>query len=462
MYLLNRFTRIAAEVSLPIPQAKRDIRLRLYAKLLVLDSIVIGGVFLTVAALLGPEWMALDKINLMAMVIPIYIGIAIKGNAYSLHALQKPFAAAVHAVLNLFFAMLVIQCVLYFAHVSDAISRLSFGTALIVSAMLLAGLRRPFARYALLRTGGQLTDDLIVADGVAISLTGDGQLADADLHNLRPDLKDPQMLNRLGRWMRSFDRVVIACPPDRRPAWAIVLQGAAVQGEIMLIDECNSGAIGLGRCLGHDTHIVSKGPLSMSSRVQKRAFDLIVTVPAIIALSPLLAIVAIAIKLESRGPVLFLQERVGLGNRLFKIAKFRSMRVEQTDSAGSRSASRDDDRITRVGRVIRKTSIDELPQLFNVLIGDMSIVGPRPHALGSKAATKLFWEVSQEYWRRHALKPGMTGLAQIRGFRGATDREEDLQNRLTADLEYLKDWSLLGELAIILQTFRVLVHRNAF
>lgn len=429
---------------------------------MILDCVIIGGVFLSVAQLFGQEWMALDKINVMAMVIPIYVGIAVNGNAYSLQSLKRPVPAAAQAVLNLLLAMLAIQCVLYFAHVSDAISRFSFGLAIMVSAMMLALLRRPFSRYALRRTGGQLTDDLIVADGVLIGEAHDGHMVDAALHSLHPDLNDPQMLNRLGRWMRSFDRVVIACPAERRHAWSIVLQGAAVQGELLLTDAHQSGAIGLGRCLGHDTHIVSKGPLSMASRIQKRAFDLALTVPAIILLGPLLILVAIAIKLESRGPVLFLQERIGLGNRLFKIAKFRSMRIELADSAGSRSASRDDDRITRVGRFIRKTSIDELPQLFNVLMGDMSIVGPRPHALGSKAASKLFWEVSHHYWRRHALKPGMTGLAQIRGFRGATDREEDLENRLMADLEYLKDWSLMGEIMIILQTFRVLVHRNAF
>ncbi|WP_311268805.1 sugar transferase, partial [Sphingobium sp. WCS2017Hpa-17] len=311
---------MAAEVALPIPQAKRDVRLRLYIKLLVLDCIIIGAVFLAVGDLFGPEWMALDKINLMAMVIPIYVGIAIKGNAYSLQALAKPFPAAAQAILNMMFAMLAIQCVLYFAHVSDEISRFSFAVALIVSALLLAALRRPFARYAMRRTGGKLTDDLILADGVIIGEETGSFLANAELHNLRPDLHDPQMLNRLGRWLRSFDRVVIACLPERRHAWAIVLQGAAVQGEIMLTDARESGAIGLGQCMGHDTHVVSRGPLSMSSRVQKRAFDLAITVPAIIALGPLLVLVAIAIKLESRGPVLFLQERVGLGNRLFKIA----------------------------------------------------------------------------------------------------------------------------------------------
>src|SRR3546814_17444795 len=112
------------------------------------------------------------------------------------------------------------------------------------------------------------------------------------------------------------------------------------------------------------------------------------------------------------------------------------MRVEATDANGARSGSRDDDRITRVGKFIRATSIDELPQLINVLSGEMSLVGPRPHALGSTAGNELFWRVDRQYWHRHALKPGITGLAQIRGFRGATNTKRDIVNRLGDDLAY--------------------------
>lgn len=137
------------------------------------------------------------------------------------------------------------------------------------------------------------------------------------------------------------------------------------------------------------------------------------------------------------------------------------MRSEQSDHAGRQFASRDDDRITRVGRFLRRTSIDELPQLLNVLEGDMSLVGPRPHALGSLAGDKLFWQVDHRYWLRDALKPGITGLAQVRGFRGATDCEEDLEQRLAADLEYLRDWSLWREIHILASTALVVTHRNA-
>jgi lipopolysaccharide/colanic/teichoic acid biosynthesis glycosyltransferase len=147
---------------------------------------------------------------------------------------------------------------------------------------------------------------------------------------------------------------------------------------------------------------------------------------------------------------------------MFKMMKFRSMRSEASDGGGTRSTGRSDDRITAVGRFIRRTSIDELPQLFNVLWGHMSIVGPRPHALGSRAEDLLFWEIDRRYWHRHAAKPGLTGLAQVRGFRGATNHRDDLTNRLDADLEYLNNWSLWKDIKIAIMTLKVVVHNNAY
>ncbi|RYF09251.1 MAG: sugar transferase, partial [Oxalobacteraceae bacterium] len=213
---------------------------------------------------------------------------------------------------------------------------------------------------------------------------------------------------------------------------------------------------------GRSTLVVAAGPLSARNRMIKRAFDLVVAVPALVFALPLLILVAAAIKADSSGPVFFKQKRVGRGNALFEVFKFRSMRVDASDAVGSVSATRSDDRVTRVGRIIRATSVDELPQLLNVLFGSMSIVGPRPHALGSLAGQQLFWEVDERYWHRHTLKPGITGLAQVRGFRGATHDQNDLTQRLQADLEYILGWSILRDFAIFLSTARVIVHRNAF
>ena len=210
------------------------------------------------------------------------------------------------------------------------------------------------------------------------------------------------------------------------------------------------------------TLVVSAGPLSGQQRALKRALDLAVTIPILILILPVLIGTIIAIRLDSKGPVLFRQTRVGYGNKLFDVYKFRSMTVETSDPLGTQSTSRDDVRITQVGRFIRRTSLDELPQLFNVLNGSMSLVGPRPHALGSLAGQVLFWEVDDRYSHRHALKPGITGLAQIRGFRGSTDHVDDLSRRLQADLEYIAGWSIWRDLLIILKTMRVMVHHNAY
>ena len=200
----------------------------------------------------------------------------------------------------------------------------------------------------------------------------------------------------------------------------------------------------------------------MASRLQKRVFDLIAALAGIMVLSPLLLAAAILIKLEDGGPIFFRQVRVGRANRQFRIFKLRTMSVALSDPGGIVSTSREDGRVTRIGRLLRRTSLDELPQLFNVVLGDMSIVGPRPHALGSLAGEELFWEADENYWIRHALKPGITGLAQVRGFRGATETSEALRQRVRCDLEYLMNWSLTYDVLIILRTLRVVVHENAF
>ena len=173
-------------------------------------------------------------------------------------------------------------------------------------------------------------------------------------------------------------------------------------------------------------------------------------------------LIAVAIKLDSKGPVFYKQVRLGKDRQPFTIWKFRTMRADQADHDGAVSTLRDDHRITRLGRFLRRTSLDELPQFFNVIAGQMSIVGPRPHAAASRADELLFWDIDQRYWHRHSVKPGITGLAQVRGLRGTTVKRDDLEQRLYADLEYSANWSLLSDIRIVLQTFTVLLHRNAY
>jgi Undecaprenyl-phosphate glucose phosphotransferase len=194
-------------------------------------------------------------------------------------------------------------------------------------------------------------------------------------------------------------------------------------------------------------------PLADWNIVLKWLFDKIVGTILIVLVSPILLAAAIAVKLDSKGPILFRQKRYGFNNELIEVLKFRSMYVDQSDASASRLVTRGDPRVTRVGRVLRRTSIDELPQFFNVVFrGDLSLVGPRPHALQAKAENRLYDQVVDGYFARHRVKPGITGWAQINGWRGETDTQEKLQRRVEHDLHYIENWSVLLDLYIVAAT----------
>jgi Undecaprenyl-phosphate glucose phosphotransferase len=205
-------------------------------------------------------------------------------------------------------------------------------------------------------------------------------------------------------------------------------------------------------------------PIADWDVVMKWLFDKIVGTIALICALPMMAIVALAIKLDSRGPVFFKQKRYGFNNELIEIWKFRSMYVDQADAAATKLVSKGDSRVTRVGRFIRKTSLDELPQLFNaVFTGNLSLVGPRPHALQAKAENRLYDEAVDGYFARHRVKPGLTGWAQIHGWRGETNSQEKIQRRVEHDLYYIENWSILLDLYILAQTpFALIRTENAY
>jgi Undecaprenyl-phosphate glucose phosphotransferase len=193
-------------------------------------------------------------------------------------------------------------------------------------------------------------------------------------------------------------------------------------------------------------------PISDWNLVFKWVFDKVVAVVALVLLSPVMIATAIAIRLESKGPVFFVQKRHGFNNQFVGVYKFRSMYADQADFAAAKQVTRDDPRVTRVGRFIRKTSIDELPQLFNVLKGDLSIVGPRPHAIAAKSENILYYEAVEGYFARHRVKPGMTGWAQVHGWRGETDTVDKIEQRVNHDLYYIENWSILLDLYIVFMT----------
>lgn len=208
---------------------------------------------------------------------------------------------------------------------------------------------------------------------------------------------------------------------------------------------------------------VQDRPIADWDGVLKWGFDKIVASLILIAALPVMLLVALAIKLDSRGPFFFKQKRYGFNNELIGVYKFRSMYTDQSDQNASKLVTRDDPRVTPIGRFIRKTSLDELPQLFNVLKGELSLVGPRPHAVQAKAADALYDQVVDSYFARHRVKPGITGWAQINGWRGETDTKDKIERRVEHDLYYIENWSVWFDLYIVVKTpFSLLKTGNAY
>jgi Undecaprenyl-phosphate glucose phosphotransferase len=206
---------------------------------------------------------------------------------------------------------------------------------------------------------------------------------------------------------------------------------------------------------------VFEAPITDWDLVMKWLFDHVVGAIILLLVSPLMALVALAVKLDSPGPALFRQKRFGFNNERIDVFKFRSLYHDQADPLAVKVVTRNDSRVTRVGRFIRKTSLDELPQLFNVVFdSNLSLVGPRPHAVQGKLQSRLFDEAVDGYFARHRVKPGMTGWAQINGWRGEVDSEEKIQKRVEFDLTYIENWSVLFDLYILLKTPLALMTKN--
>ena len=203
-------------------------------------------------------------------------------------------------------------------------------------------------------------------------------------------------------------------------------------------------------------------PISGWGAVIKTAEDYALALLALAVAAVPMALIALAVRLDSRGPVLFRQRRTGFNNQPFYVLKFRTMYHEASDYTVAKQVSLGDKRVTRVGAILRRTSLDELPQLFNILRGDMSFIGPRPHAPGTRAGGRPFEEVAARYAARHRVKPGLTGLAQVRGWRGPTETEDKLLRRVESDLEYIETWSPWLDFTILVRTLLAVARmRNA-
>lgn len=206
-----------------------------------------------------------------------------------------------------------------------------------------------------------------------------------------------------------------------------------------------------------------KRPLGGAQAFAKRCFDLVFASLLLVMFSPLMALVALLVRLDSPGPVFFQQSRHGYNNRPITVFKFRTMYVEASDTSGVRSVRRGDNRVTRVGRFLRRSSLDELPQFVNVLRGELSLVGPRPHAVAARTGDIIYHAVAESYSARHKVKPGVTGWAQINGWRGELNCDEKIKARVEHDLYYIENWSLWLDLKILILTpWALVTTKNAY
>ena len=445
--------------SIGLPNKQRR-RIGLYVIIAALDGLAVGLAFAFASLLQFGDPVGWQSSRLTGIIVPLFLAMAINQRAYNVEALIEPAKGAMRSVLALILGTAIALLVLQQLGILKVFNGwiVAYGVGFAVPLLMLSRTAMRFVSAWALQN--RPVSELVIADGVAVKSPGHRLVVNASRLGISADLSNPLMLDRVGQLLKNVDRVTIACLPEREENWTMVLRGAGVSGEVRTAGSTAPFSKEPIDIFG-ERYAVFRTP-TLQEIALKRLMDLAITLPMTLFFAPLLIAIAVAIRFDSPGPVLFVQERIGRGNRIFRMYKFRSMHAEQSDASGDVSASRDDDRITRVGRWLRATSMDELPQLFNVLLGSMSLVGPRPHALGSTASEKLFWDIDRRYWLRHACAPGLTGLAQVRGYRGATHHSRDLENRLAADLEYMRDWSLWLDMGILLRTFGVVVHRNAF
>lgn len=428
---------------------------------------VAGDLVLIVAATLTAAFIRFQSIShettedLLLVIVPTFLLAALALDCYRLDTLRRAFRSVGRALLALAIAAGLAAVTAFALQVGAIYSRLEIGLLLIIASVYLT-FGHLLCKTLLDRLSG-LMDPRILILGPATNGINPAANIERIIPQQRPNPADPDLLERTYAQLQHADRIIIAFTDAAdRIAWAKFVRLIGVDAELFEPDLEDLTVLGVNHWQNTPTLVVSRGALKFSERALKRTFDLVMSTTLLIIASPLLLLLMLFIKRDSPGPAIFSQIRVGRNNRRYRCYKLRTMYDHMSDHDGNRSTSRDDDRVTRIGKFLRRASLDELPQLWNIIRGDMSLVGPRPHAIGSLAEGALFWEALPDYWTRHAMRPGITGLAQVRGLRGATDSRNDIEKRVGADLEYINGWSIWLDIKILLRTIRVILHRNAF
>jgi Undecaprenyl-phosphate glucose phosphotransferase len=373
-------------------------------------------------------------------------------------------------VIGLAKATAVLTIVLFAFKISDTVSRGAVGVQFCVSLIAVLSVRAGIWKWISQRVeSGRLSTERVIVIGdlstrsdVLKTLQARGSIvADTFFFSDSP----ATVLRRVveGCRTKSIDRVIIRSKPAEVGFAAdLVALLAETPSTVEIVPHVVDLVAGLGSRHAAEapqtTVVLRNRTLSEFDLVLKRMFDVTFGTFALVALAPVFAATALAIRLEGDGPILFRQARHGYGNRTINVYKFRSMRVVESGET-ARQATKNDPRISKVGKFIRRTNIDELPQLLNVIAGDMSIVGPRPHPV---ALNEAFCEQIRLFHRRHNIKPGITGWAQVNGLRGETDTIEKMQKRVEHDIWYVANWSFLLDIRIVLLTlFSPRAYRNA-
>ena len=444
-----------------LPKYRYAVRVIAVLLAIVGDSLLIAAAALTAAIIRFQSVSEATTNDLLLIIVPAYLLAGVALNCYQLTTLRDAIRSIGRALLALAIAAGLAFAAAFALQVGVIYSRLGTGIMLVTAAAYLT-IGRVLYKLWLDRLSGAL-DLRVLILGPAFEPTDINANVDRIIPPERPDPSDPNSLERAYILLQHADRVILAFDDAaERTAWAQFVRLIGIDAELVEPDLQNITVLGMQHWQGTPTLVVARGALDFGERAVKRAFDLAISVPLLALIGPWLLLLMLLIKLESPGPAIFVQPRVGRNNRHYQCYKLRTMYADKSDPHGNRSTARDDDRVTKLGRFLRRASLDELPQLWNVIVGDMSLVGPRPHALGSVAEGALFWEAVPDYWTRHAMRPGITGLAQVRGLRGATHTRRDIEKRVGTDLEYINSWSIWLDIKILLQTIRVIIHRNAY
>jgi exopolysaccharide biosynthesis polyprenyl glycosylphosphotransferase len=447
--------------SIRLPQYRYAIRTTAILVAVVGDVLLIGAAALTAAFVRFQSVGETTPNDLLLVIVPAFLVAAVALRCYRLETLRHSFRSVSRTLFALAIAAGIAFTTAFALKVGVIYSRLQTGSMLVFAAAYLT-VGRILYKEMLDRLSGAI-DPRVLILGPAFVTTEITRNVDRKIPSERPNPDDPISLERAYAQVRHADRVILAFDDaEELTAWAQFIPLIGIDAELIKPDLQNIAVLGVNHWKGMPTVVVARGPLDFGERALKRAFDLAIGVPLLAIIGPWLLLFMAAIKLDSPGPAIFAQPRIGRNNRRYQCYKLRTMYHGRADSNGSRSTARNDDRVTRIGKVFRRYSLDELPQLWNVIRGDMSLVGPRPHPLGAVAEGALFWDAVPDYFTRHAMRPGMTGLAQVRGLRGATHSRSDIEKRVAADLEYVNSWSIWLDLKILLQTTRVVFHDNAY